>query len=116
MTKYKVIGERYGVTITKPFSVEMYKHNDAVKEKMCANIVDGINSAYASRNRERLNIFSRALQGSIYGSSYTMANMHKELLSEVENVQPWLLNQEYDYLVHLELVVPVEIGLVGFDK
>ena len=116
MTKYKVIGEKYGVMITKPFSAEMYKHNDAVKEKMCANIVAGIELAYANHEHNQLNIFSRALQGFTYGTSYTMDDVHEELLLEVENAQAWLLNQEYDYLVYLELVAPVEVGLVGFDK
>ena len=114
MTKYKIIGEKYGVTITKPFSVEMYKHNDVVKEKMIDSIKEGITKAYEAGNRDTLNIFSSAIQGSRYSSSYTLSEMYRRLMQESDMMQPWLLNQEYDYLVHLQLVEPMEMGLVGF--
>jgi hypothetical protein len=92
----------------------MYKHNDVVKEKMIDSIKEGITKAYEAGNRDTLNIFSSAIQGSRYSSSYTLSEMYRRLMQESDMVQAWLLNQEYDYLVHLELVEPMEIGLVGF--
>lgn len=114
MTNYKILGEKYGVAITKPWSAEMYKHNEAVRETMIANITEGINKAYAAKDFDKLNIFSRALQGSRYGSGYTLSDVYHELTEVAENAASWLLNQEYGYLVHLELVEPVEIELIGF--
>jgi hypothetical protein len=35
----KIIDTQYGIEITKPFSKQMYEHNDKVAEEMKANIV-----------------------------------------------------------------------------
>jgi hypothetical protein len=114
MTKYKIIGEKYGVTITKPWNTEMYKHNDTVKEKMIDSIREGITKAYEAGNRDTLNIFARAIQGPTYHKSFTLSKIFEELMQSAEYIQSWLLNQEYAYLVHLELVEPTEMELLGF--
>ena len=114
MTKYKVLGEKYGVTITRPWNAEMYKHNDTVREKMISNITNGLKKAYEAKDFDKLNIFSRALEGSIYGDSYRMSEMYRHLSQTAENAASWLLNQEYGYLVHFELVEPVDVELIGF--
>lgn len=114
MTKYKILGEKYGVTITRPWNTEMYKHNDVVREKMIANITEGITKAYEARDFDKLNIFWGALRGSRYGSGFRLSEVYRQLIDEAENAAYWLLNQEYGYLVHLELVEPVDVELIGF--
>ncbi len=44
MSKVKVLGEQYGVTITRPFSREMYAHNSKVAAIMKENITKAINN------------------------------------------------------------------------
>jgi hypothetical protein len=81
---------------------------------MIDSIREGITKAYEAGNRDTLNIFARAIQGPTYDKSYTLSNIFKELMQSAEYIQSWLLNQEYAYLVHLELVEPTEMELLGF--
>ena len=50
MQNYKILGEKYGVTITKPWSKEMYEHNDTVADFMKENIFTALTSAYNQCN------------------------------------------------------------------
>jgi hypothetical protein len=50
MKNYKILGQKYGVTITKPWSKEMYEHNDTVADFMKENIFTALTSAYNQCN------------------------------------------------------------------
>ena len=42
----------YGITITKPWSTEMYDHNDALAEVVKAKVLEMWNKAYATEEAE----------------------------------------------------------------
>ena len=43
----KVLEVRYGIEISKPFSKEMYDHNDRVSIEMKSNVKDAIQEAFS---------------------------------------------------------------------
>ena len=112
-TKVKVLGEQYGVTITRPFSREMYAHNDKVIALMKENITKAINNR--KWTAEELNEMTKSVTGYTYGMS-SREEIRKEMLEEVDRLQAWWLDQEYPTLVKKGFCKEIEFGIVGFKK
>lgn len=113
MTKTKVLGEMYGITITRPFNSEMYRHNDKVAEIMKKNIIKAIKTR--KYNENDLNDMTRSITAYTYGMM-SAQEMREEMLAEVDNLQPWWLAQEYGTLVEKGYCKPLKQYMVGFDK
>jgi len=112
-TKVKILGEQYGVVITRPFSKEMYDHNSAVAEIVKNNIKRAINNR--KHTAADLNRMTKSI------TAYTFCNSNREeirehMLNEVDRLQDWWLAQEYPNLVEGGFCKPLKVGFVGFDK
>ena len=112
-TKVKVLGEQYGVTITRPFSKEMYAHNDKVVALMKENITKAIKNR--KWTTEELNEMTKSITAYTFGMM-TREEIREEMLAEVDRLQAWWLAQEYPTLVEKGFCKEVEFGIVGFDK
>ena len=112
-TKVKILGEQYGVTITRPFSKEMYAHNSAVAELAKSNIRKAINNR--KHTAADLNKMTRSITAYTFCTS-DREDIRKEMLQEVDRLQDWWLAQEYPTLVKEGFCKPLEVGFVGFDK
>ena len=112
-TKVKVLGEQYGVTITRPFSKEMYAHNDKVVALMKENITKAIKNR--KWTTEELNEMTKSITAYTFGMM-TREEIREEMLAEVDRLQDWWLAQEYPTLVKEGYCKPLKTGFVGFDK
>ena len=119
---------KYGIEITKPFSKEMYDHNDKVSVIMKANIL----SAWI-KLLEEFNDFDMDTDWSIisddsdivklqkeicysgYGSGYTISNVDKEFRDELETLAPYQLAEIYPSLVKDGFVEDIGVGLIGYE-
>ena len=136
MSKAKKSPEiKYGIEITKPFSREMYEHNDKVASEMKANImhhwnllVDRLlkNSDYYSLDTEwnerlinddcpELIKLQRGVCYSGFGGGYTIQDVCNEFSQELGDMQNWQLHQEYSYLSFEGLVRRTKYMMVGFE-
>jgi len=112
MSKTKILGEQHGITITRPFSSEMYAHNNKVATIMKENITKAIN------NRKWTSIELNEMTKSITAYTFGMSNreeIRKEMLDEVDRLQDWWLAQEYPTLVEKGFCKEVAVGMVGFS-
>ncbi len=136
MSKAKKSPEiKYGIEITKPFSREMYDHNDKVASEMKANLmhhwnllVDRLlkNSDYYSLDTEwnerlinddcpELIKLQRGVCYSGYGEGYTIQDVCDEFKSEVDSMQNWQLHEEYSYLSFEGVVRRTKHMMIGFN-
>ena len=130
MSKFKKI---YGIEITKPFSREMYDHNDKVASEMKANLMHHWNllvnrlleNDYYSLDTEwnerlinddcpELVKLQRGVCYSGYGEGYTIQDVCDEFKSEVDSMQNWQLHDEYSYLSSNGVVRRTKYMMVGF--
>ena len=130
MSKFKKI---YGIEITKPFSREMYDHNDKVASEMKANLMHHWNllvnrlleNDYYSMDTEwnerlinddcpELVKLQRGVCYSGYGEGYTIQDVCDEFKSEVDSMQNWQLHDEYSYLSSTGVVRRTKYMMVGF--
>ena len=113
MTKPKVLGEQYGITITRPWNEKMYEHNELVAEEMKANILRAVrNRKYTA---EQLNQMARHITGYTFGMM-SREEIREELITGVNQIQNFWLNSEYDDLVKKGFCPPVEKQMIGYQK
>lgn len=100
--------------VTKPWSMEMYEYNDKVAELMKENILDSI-----EKNKTNWNILNELMTlcgGIKYGSGYEVQDLYEGCLEELQMVQNYWLNEEYDYAVKQGLVKDILYKMVGYGK
>ena len=110
----KILGEQYGVVVTKPFSNEMYHHNTKVAGLMKEEIRKAI--LENDKSFTKLNDITRSVTGHTWGSMMTVEEISQEMLIEVDRLANWWLAQEYPTLVKKGYCKDLGIGMVGFDK
>jgi hypothetical protein len=116
MSKVKVLDVKYGIAITKPWSQEMYKHNDTVASEMKENIFQALNKAYEDDNETALREIGKSVCAYGFGQGFDIDEMHSEICRELDIVQNYWLNDEYPYLVSKGYVENVKMNFVGYDK
>ena len=128
---------QYGIEITKPWSKEMYDHNDIVSEEMKSNIMkawkeeidklghEDISDEIAMErdwdeddlkvSNPKLVKLQRGICYSGYGSGYTISNVDKEFRDEVENMPNYQLHESYSYLAFEGMLPRTSFMLIGFE-
>ena len=121
----------YGITITKPWSKEMYDHNDALAEVVKAKVLEMWTEAYAAEkaefdgDEELGNNFSdmywdgassemvRIQEAITYYSfsNQTIGEVTEEVESELENMPTYQLIELVE-----ELEIKLDKGFIGFNK
>ena len=110
----KVLNTKYGIQITKPWSNEMYDHNDKVADLMKAEILIKLHLATETDDEELLRKVSSVVCPTGYGSGYEFEDIYNETLRELENVQNFWLNEEYPYGVSKGIVPEVKLEFIGY--
>ena len=84
---------KYGIEITKPFSKEMYNHNDAVAKEMRSNIrhawyneVIKFNANDEWPTKGKIVDIQKSVQAIGYGSGYSLDMVDKEFRNELETM------------------------------
>jgi len=117
MSKIKVLGTTYGITITRPWSDEMYAFNEKVAAEMKDQIQLAINKAYENRDAETLHKIGKALNGYGYGKGYGYEDMADDTQQGLDRAQNhWLHSDAYPDLLELGLVENLNQYMIGYDK
>ena len=128
---------QYGIEITKPHSKAMYDHNDLVADEMKANLLkawkqelktltDAPNSvnietedwdeAMLNEHAPKLVKLQKGVTFSGFGTGYTIDDVNKEFIRELEGMANWQLHEEYSYMSFSNGLVPrTRFMMVGFE-
>ena len=141
MSKTKKSPEiKYGIEITKPWSKEMYDHNEKVAEEMKANLMhhwklliarcidddkffmdrdwdeneikDTSSNGY---NCPELVKLQRAVCWSGFGEGYSVQDVCDEFERELDGMQKHQLHEEYSYLSFEGIVRRTKHMMIGFE-
>jgi hypothetical protein len=115
MSKVKVLGTMYGIEITKPWSMEMYEHNDKVAIEAKQNIFEAINAAHAIDDYQTLSALCKCICGYGMSNEYDIDEVHNEACRELDNVQNHWLHTNWNDFLKLG-VVDVEKKFIGYEK
>ena len=109
----KVKEIKYGIEITKPWSKEMYDHNDKVAELMKAEILIRLKNAYQSGDEDDLRKVASIICPTGYGYGFGFDDIYNESLRELEMVQNYWLNEEFPYGVKEGIVSDIGLEFIG---
>ena len=116
---------QYGIEITKPWSKEIYDHNDMVSEEMKKNIIKKWDTivkrldmdqdwSLLSDDSEIVKL-QKGICWSGYGDGYTLGDVDKEFRDELENMPNYQLHESYSYLAFEGMLPRTSFMLIGFD-
>lgn len=119
MAKTPII--QYGITITKPWSEEMYKHNAMVLAEAKTNIQNALDLAYKKYendveevcfDRDDLYMIGKEICG--FGwSMHSAKDVYEEATEALDLSASWWINDIYPYIERWEMVPPLSVGFVG---
>jgi len=99
--------------VTKPWSKEMYEWNDKVSQLMKTEIKVQIENN--KNDWDKLNQLIQLCGGIQYGDGYEVSDLYEGCLEELENVQNYWLNEEWDWSVKNGIVSDcVNVKFVGY--
>ena len=121
----------YGITITKPWSTEMYDHNDALAEVVKAKVLEMWNEAFKAAEAEFVdedelgneftdmyweaaNVEMVKIQKAITYYSYSnqsIGEVAEEVVETLENMPTFQLKELVE-----ELEIELEKGFIGFNN
>ena len=112
----------YGIEITKPWSQEMYDHNDKVLEIAKQNIQESLDAAYAELEPTAIvgagdRIIDIAHNICSYNwRDFENQQVYEDACKELHNSTYHWINNIYDYMAQHNLVKPLEQNFIGFSK
>lgn len=115
--KFKILGTKYGITITKPWCTEMYDHNDKVAGQMKEAIFKALNIAFNKNDEDELRFVAKAICAYGHGDGYSLDDIHADACRQLDMVQNYWLNDWcWPELLEHKLVEPIDVDFVGYDK
>ena len=110
---------KYGIELTKPFSKEMYNHNDKVVTIMKGEIQAAIDHAYdVAVGLKEDNSLLHKLTKFVCWCSHANEEpdyLKEELENDLGDLAPYQLDQDYLEMVKEGFVSDIGVGLVGFE-
>ena len=113
---------KYGIEITKPHSKDMYSHNDMVAKEMKFNIRDAwanevikFNATDEWPTEGKIVDIQKGVCAVGYGEGYTIEEVQKDFLQELDNMANWQLHEEYSYMCFKEMVPRTSFMMLGFE-
>ena len=116
---------QYGIEITKPWSKEMYDHNDIVSDEMKKNIIKKWDTIIKRLDKDsdwsllsddsEIVKLQKGICWSGYGDGYTIGDVDEEFRNEVENMPNYQLHESYSYLAFERMLPRTRFMLIGFD-
>jgi len=101
--------------VTKPWSKEMYEWNDKVSDQMKMEIKIQMAIALITTDWDKLNELVSLCGGVKYGDGFTIQDLYNGCINELERVQNYWLNEEWEYAVSQGIVSDcVKIDFVGY--
>lgn len=110
----KITVKQYGIEITKPWSQEMYDHNDKVAEQMKDAIFVALSNRYNEDCEDAVREIAAEVTGMRYGSGYTLDGIYEEACAELDRVQNYWLHESYPNLVKKGHCPALSEGFVGY--
>jgi hypothetical protein len=116
MSKEKIIKIVDGITITKPWNTAMYEYNDIIANEMKANIIDAIAMAYKAGDIKLVNEIQKYICSYGMGAMYSIDDVYREAVDELDRVQNFWLNDIYPDMVKDGIVKGTTKGFVGYSN
>jgi len=107
----------YGIEITKPWTSEMYDHNDHTADHLKGLIKASFEKTYTCEPimETKLRDMAHEIVGYKYGNGFSLGDIIEETLKELDTIPNFQLHEVMHYLHHKGYVATVAMGLIGYQ-
>lgn len=106
-----------GILITKPWSPEMYEHNEWVFGKRRAAVRVALFMALQSGDEDAVRIIAKAVCAVQHGMGYDIPKIVDDTLNTLDHMaKHWMYENVWPDLLQAGLVEPTTYEFVGFRK
>ena len=107
----------YGIEITKPWSKEMYTHNERTEDHLKDLIKKSFEKTYWCEPimEEKLRDMANEIAGCKYGHGFTLGDIIESTLEEIERMPGFQLHESMHYFHHKGYVKTQAMGLIGYQ-
>ena len=106
----------YGITITRPWSKEMYDHNEGLGDKLRIELMETLDRVVKLNDEAELRKFSKAICYSSFGEGYSVDDIIKETQADIETIPNFQLNEDFDYLEESGYITKQTKRFIGYGK
>ena len=107
----------YGIEITKPWSKEMYAHNERTAEHLKDQILTAFQKTYISGTIQELKLrdIAHVICGCKFGEGFSIDDIKEETIKAIVNMPGFQLHETMYYLHHKGYVKTQAMGLIGYQ-
>ena len=106
----------YGIEITKPWSIEMYDHNEILGEKLRIELMETLNTIVEHQGEDEIRKFSKAICYHGFGEGYSYDDIVNETRLDIETLPNFQLNEDFDYLEEQGYIKKQHKRFIGYGK
>lgn len=106
----------YGIEITKPWSIQMYDHNETLGEKLRIELMETLDKIVKYQDEGELRKFSKAICIHTFGEGYSVDDIIKETQKDIETIPNFQLNEDFDYLEEQGYIKKQPKRFIGYGK
>ena len=106
----------YGIEITKPWSIEMYDHNEILGEKLRIELMETLNTIVEHQGEDEIRKLSKAICYHGFGEGYSYDDIVNETRLDIETLPNFQLNEDFDYLEEQGYISKQPKRFIGYGK
>ena len=106
----------YGIEITKPWSREMYDHNEELGEKFRIELTETLNRVVKLNDETELRKFSKAICYYGFGEGYSYNDIVKQTQEDIETLANFQMNEDLDWYINNGYIQQPEKRFIGYGK
>lgn len=105
---------KYGIEITKPWSKEMYDHNDKVSEIVKQNIERALFEIFKDEDEKLLRKISKHICAHGFGDGYSFNDIYNATMDDLDRAENYWLNDIYDDMISDGFVPKLDEFFIGY--
>jgi hypothetical protein len=106
----------YGIEITKPWSIEMYDHNEILGEKLRIELMETLNTIVEHQGEDEIRKFSKAICYHGFGEGYSYDDIVNETRLDIETLANFQMNEDLDWYINNGYIQQPEKRFIGYGK
>jgi hypothetical protein len=106
----------YGITITRPWSKEMYDHNEELGDKLRVELMQTLDRVVELNDETELRKFSKAICYHGFGEGYSYNDIVNETRLDIETLPNFQMNEDLDWYINNGYIQQPEKRFIGYGK
>jgi hypothetical protein len=106
----------YGIEITKPWSLEMYEHNEELGEKFRIELMETLDRVVKLNDEVELRKFSKTICYHGFGEGFSYDDIVNETRLDIETMANFQMNEDLDWHINNGYIQQPEKIFIGYGK